>query len=187
MAIKTFTTGEVLTASDTNTYLANAGLVFIAETSFTTTANPFINGCFSSTYQNYLVQVVALGSVASEPLYFRVRSGVSTPETGAVYDRYGFYWGTSGVDLVNANLVAAYMGDVGNAANSSTVGALTLYRPNQAAHTVINSQSWSNATGAVYFPTHRIETTTVYTGIELTTLGSSTLTGTMRVYGYRQA
>jgi hypothetical protein len=29
MAIKTFTTGEVLTASDTNTYLANAGLVFV--------------------------------------------------------------------------------------------------------------------------------------------------------------
>jgi hypothetical protein len=28
MAIKTFTTGEVLTASDTNTYLANSGLVF---------------------------------------------------------------------------------------------------------------------------------------------------------------
>ena len=32
MAIKTFTTGEVLTASDTNTYLANAGLVYITST-----------------------------------------------------------------------------------------------------------------------------------------------------------
>jgi hypothetical protein len=29
MAIKTFTTGEVLTASDTNTYLANSGLVYV--------------------------------------------------------------------------------------------------------------------------------------------------------------
>jgi hypothetical protein len=27
MAIKTFTTGEVLTAADTNTYLANSGLI----------------------------------------------------------------------------------------------------------------------------------------------------------------
>jgi hypothetical protein len=187
MAIKTFTTGEVLTASDTNTYLANAGLVFIAQTTFTTTANPFINGCFSSTYQNYLVQIATVGSVATEPLYYRMRSGTNTPETGSVYDRYGFYWSTSGVDLVNANLVAAYIGDVGNAANSNLVSALTFYRPNQAEHTVSNSQSWSNASGAVYFPTHRIETTTVYTGIEITTLGSSTLTGTMRVYGYRQA
>jgi hypothetical protein len=29
MAIKTFTTGEVLTAADTNTYLANSGLVYV--------------------------------------------------------------------------------------------------------------------------------------------------------------
>jgi hypothetical protein len=32
MAIKTFTTGEVLTASDTNTYLANSGLVVMGAT-----------------------------------------------------------------------------------------------------------------------------------------------------------
>ena len=35
MAIKTFTTGEVLTASDTNTYLNNGGLVFINQVSYT--------------------------------------------------------------------------------------------------------------------------------------------------------
>ncbi len=29
MAVKTFTTGEVLTAADTNTYLNNGGLVYI--------------------------------------------------------------------------------------------------------------------------------------------------------------
>ena len=31
MAIKTFTSGAVLTAADTNTYLTNSGLVYIAQ------------------------------------------------------------------------------------------------------------------------------------------------------------
>ena len=34
MAVKTFSTGEVLTASDTNTYLNNGGLVYITSTIF---------------------------------------------------------------------------------------------------------------------------------------------------------
>ena len=41
MAIKTFTTGEVLTAADTNTYLANSGLVYVA--SGTVAANTALN------------------------------------------------------------------------------------------------------------------------------------------------
>lgn len=54
MAIKTFTTGEVLTASDTNTYLANSGLVYITEAALSTTA---LDGIFTSTYDNYRIVV----------------------------------------------------------------------------------------------------------------------------------
>jgi hypothetical protein len=186
MAIKTFTDLTTLPASDINTYLANSGLVYVAETSFTTAANPFINGCFSSNYQNYLVQVVATASGAAD-LYFRMRSGTNTPESGSVYDRYGFSWGTSGTNLVSANLVAAVISDVSSFATANAVGSVTLYNPNLAVHTITNSHSWGMSSGSVFFPTHRIETTTQYTGIELTTLSAVTLTGTMRVYGYRQA
>ena len=54
MAVKTFTTGEVLTASDTNTYLANAGLVYITSTSVGTGGSLTVSNCFSATYNNYL-------------------------------------------------------------------------------------------------------------------------------------
>ena len=60
MAIKTFTTGEVLTAADTNTYLANSGLVYITSVSLAgaTAASPVaITSCFSSTYTNYRIVV----------------------------------------------------------------------------------------------------------------------------------
>jgi hypothetical protein len=53
MAIKTFTTGEVLTASDTNTYLANSGLVYITSTTFSGAATTNTDGCFSDKYDSY--------------------------------------------------------------------------------------------------------------------------------------
>ena len=180
MPVPDFSPGEVLTAAA----MDSIGLWKIGETSFTNAANPCINGCFSSDYQNYLVQVVSIGS-GNGDLFFRMRSGVNTPETGFVYDRYGFSWGTSASNLVSPNLVAGLISDVGATANSRAVSSLTFYAPNEAAHTTTNSHGWGNNSGSVYLPTHRIETTTVYTGIELTTLSALTISGTMRVYGYR--
>jgi len=56
MAIKTFTTGEVLTASDTNTYLANSGLVYIKQqTVGNAVASVTVSDAFSSTYDNYKI------------------------------------------------------------------------------------------------------------------------------------
>ena len=58
MAVKTFSAGEVLTAADTNTYLANAGLVYITGTTVTT-SSPYVEilNCFSATYDNYRVVI----------------------------------------------------------------------------------------------------------------------------------
>ena len=56
MAIKTFTTGEVLTASDTNTYLTNSGLVYIKQqTVGSGVASVTVSDAFSSTYDSYLI------------------------------------------------------------------------------------------------------------------------------------
>ena len=180
MPVPDFSPGEVLTAAA----MDQVGLWKIAETSFTTTATPFINGCFSSNYQNYLVKIVLNGSGTGN-VFFRMRSGTSTPETGAVYDRYGFSWTTVGVNLVNPNNTAGYIADIAAAGNSRTAGDLHIFNPNEATNTIVNSQVWDTLNGTLFFPTARIETTTQYTGIEITTLGGPTLTGTMRVYGYR--
>jgi hypothetical protein len=67
MAIKTFTTGEVLTASDTNTYLANSGLVFVKSQAITSGSTVVVTDAFSSTYDNYRIVIdngVATGNGA---------------------------------------------------------------------------------------------------------------------------
>ena len=56
MAIKTFTTGEVLTAADTNTYLANSVLQYVAGGSFSAVTAFDITG-FSSTFTAYRVVI----------------------------------------------------------------------------------------------------------------------------------
>lgn len=159
------------------------GLEFIAETSFTASANPFINGCFSSSYQNYLVKVNVTAS-ASADVFYRFRSGVNTPETGNVYDRYGFYYAGSIVSMISANLVGAYATDA-TSGNTRGVADINLFSPNEAIHTMGTGHAWGGSSGAMYTISNRIETTTQYTGIELTTFAATTLTGTMRVYGYR--
>ena len=56
MAVKTFTTGEVLTSADTNTYLANSGLVYISSTTVgTAVSSVTVSSVFSATYDNYRI------------------------------------------------------------------------------------------------------------------------------------
>jgi len=86
MAIKTFTTGEVLTASDTNTYLANSGLVYVTGASFTTQTSVPVSDCFTSTAVNYRV-IIAIDTVNSSAgrtinLRFRTASG---DDANAIY------------------------------------------------------------------------------------------------------
>jgi hypothetical protein len=185
MAIKTFTDLTTLPASDINTYLANSGLVFVAETTFSGAANPFINGCFSSDYQNYRVLIDANAS-ANASLLLRVRSGTNTPESGAVYDRYGFrVLAGAFASLVSANQVDMFINGM-NTGNDKISVSMDIFAPNQATHTRAIVQSL-DPIGTLSCPAYRIETTTAYTGIECFASGGATLTGTMRVYGYRQA
>ena len=55
MAIKSFSSGEVLSSSDTNTYLNNGGLVYITGGTATNTAATNVDSVFSSTYDNYRI------------------------------------------------------------------------------------------------------------------------------------
>jgi hypothetical protein len=87
MAIKTFTTGEVLTASDTNTYLANSGLVTVA--SGTATAGTLIiAGAFSSTYDSYRLVMNAIGNSGAE-ISAQFRVGTTTSATAYNWGLWG--------------------------------------------------------------------------------------------------
>ena len=184
MAIKTFTTGEVLTAADTNTYLANSGLVYVGGTTFSNTATPFINGCFSSTYTNYRI-VIIVSSTATSNLRMRMRSGTSTPDMGSIYDRWGFsVVGGAITNEASAGQTSLFLG--GFYSGEQTPYTMDMFNPNLSLQTNTLPTAWNSSNGATYIMPGRASTTTAYTGLEIYG-DSGQLTGSMRVYGYRQA
>ena len=97
MAIKTFTTGEVLTASDTNTYLANAGLVYITSASATSGTTLNIDNIFSSSYRSYRIVLDDVRIVSGVTgLGIQLRVGGATNNTTYYNVRQGFDY-TTGV------------------------------------------------------------------------------------------
>ena len=160
------------------------GLEFVASTSFSATTTPFINGCFNSTYDHYRLMISATGSSAQD-VRCRLRYSTSTVESGAVYDRWGFSSSASVAVSNVANQTSALLANVANDANAPMVVTIDIFNPNRLnLHTNLQIQGYGANNGSLVFWNNRVETTTEYTGFEMTA-DSGTLTGSIRVYGYR--
>ena len=182
MAIKTFTTGEVLTAADTNTYLANSGLVYVkSQTVGTGVTSVVVTNAFSSDYENYLVTYSGATNFLGEVL--RIQLGATT--TG--------YYG----NMMYANYASGAPASVGDSntanwthcsggVNYFTNLQVTIMQPFASATTSISSpyQDGSNAGQK----TGWLNNSTSYTGFTLIVGNPYTITGgTITVYGYRKA
>ena len=188
MAVKTFTTGEVLTASDTNTYLANAGLVYITSTSVGTGGSLTISNCFSSTYNNYRFVFDNL-KVASGTIFItmQLRSGTTT-NTAGYYDsriEVNLAGTVTGAGTTNgANWTPPLVGD----ATYSVGAAFDIWNPYNAVHTSFSGVGIDGrTTGAPYRSGggwHN--STTSFTSIVFTA-STNFATGNLTIYGYRQA
>lgn len=185
MAVKTFTTGEVLTAADTNTYLNNGGLVYITEANPAGTATTIsFNNVFTSTYRTYKIFGSLSPNNAGTTLSFRFRVGGADYAGAQYYDR-GYLNTTGAVAAVNNLAVTlAYLPQGTN--NDFTGFELTLFNPQIANRTHWNMQgidAWSvgmaNTSGIV-------AQTTQYDGITFIS-GAGNLTGKIIVCGVRQA
>ena len=189
MAIKTFTTGEVLTAADTNTYLANSGLVYIAQASATSGSTLSVNNCFSSTYSNYRILVDNFQpATAGRALKIRMRVGGSDA-TGSDYASAfaGIYTDGSLTNDASASQTSADIG-IYNSANTVPFGAssIDIFGPNRAERTymTINAILYNSQFGSrVGLAEHNL--TTAYTGFTLLPSGGDFLNVRVWVYGYR--
>lgn len=185
MAVKTFTTGEVLTASDTNTYLNNGGLVYLAEQIVTSsTAIVEFTNVFSATYSSYrLVISNVLSAVqGSVRLYF------GTTLTGTNYYGSSFYDRSDGAltGYVRSNGVASMsVGLVDNAAGSLSSYCVDIYDPQRATRTFVtgNYQGRVNYTG---WMGGCEASNTQWTTLRLFGDAGNITQGTFRMYGYRQ-
>ena len=184
MAVKTFTTGEVLTAADTNTYLNNGGLVYIkSQTIGSGVSTVTVSDAFSATYDNY--RIIVNGGAASTDINFGLRLGSTT--TG--YYEVGLY------TQISSTAVAAYTNS--NAAVWSSVGygsadglqsTIELRDPFNADQTVIDALATQiRTTGYVNRRNGYLANTASYTAFTLIPNAGTLTGGTITVYGYRKA
>jgi hypothetical protein len=179
MAIKTFTTGEVLTAADTNTYLANSGLVFVKQQTFgTAVTSVTVSDAFSATYDSYLI-VLAGGTCTGETnIGLQLGSKTSGYKSQLVYASW------------NATLVAfggtasPNVQYVASGGTSGMQGTIQVSNPFLAKNTFV-SGNW-NAQSDTGFASGQTADTTSYTAFTMV-LGGGTITGgTVTCYGYRK-
>lgn len=195
MAVKSnFASGDVLTASDVNTYLTNGGLVYITQTlvsSGSATSISF-NNCFSSTYDNYRILIDSFQpSIASRGLFMRMRvGGVDATSADGYWALPGIYVDGSGSNTSNS---AQTFMDTGmfNSANTIAInsGVYDVFNPYKTDRTYINATTMlynsqiGSRTGVMEW-----NPLTSYDGFTLYLSGTGNITTLrVRVYGYRNA
>lgn len=198
MAIKTFTTGELLTASDTNTYLANSGLVAVAPTSVSgsgvTLSNATVTmaaastasiiGCFNSTYTNYVV--VYNFTATSNYLRMKLRTASADVSTG--YGTTNAFINDNSTTVGFLNSGAATWNDTRwlISQNVQSYGTMTIFNPQLAVSTFMQNDNTaiSSTNSLRLFGSGRNTGTDVCTSLTIFP-DSGTFTGTVTVYGYR--
>ena len=184
MAVKTFTTGEVLTASDTNTYLANAGWVYITTLSPAGTATTaFVDSVFTGTYRNYVI-VADWFTGGNAAITFRMRaSGID--EIGAVYYDRGFQNTTGAVAAINNTAqTAGFWG--ASTASDYAHAQMTLFHPQVATRTGWNLHSMDSWNVQTYVDSGIVVGAQTFDGIKFIS-SSGNITGAFRFYGIRNA
>ena len=187
MAIKTFNSGEVLTASDTNTYLANAGLVYITSSTIGTAASSIaVANCFGSTYDDYRIILRTSASTASASM--RLVLGSTT--TG--YYSNGYYTTYASATLNgnnNNNTLGFFEFSFSETGGAYMNYAIDVFAPNLAQVTRASSMWATSAYTGVM--NGILNDTTAYTGFTISCPGgggTGTITGGyVAVYGVRKA
>lgn len=184
MAVKTFVQGEDITAADTNTYLNNGGLVYIAEQTVGSAVSIVtLNNVFSATYDNYRVIYSGGSATTTSGLAMRV-GGVTTNYS------HMLFWATFAAGVVNCDRAndsasqANYLGATnGSNGNFLSVDVLS---PFLAKYTgFISHGGYIAADFGSCVARHNIATS--YTSVSILPLSGTITGGVVRVYGYRQA
>lgn len=179
MPVPVFSVGETLTSAAMN----SVGLWKIASSTFTaadTTTGAVVDGCFSSSYDNYrlIVTCTSASGLNSVNLQFRV-SG-NNAATG--YNTRGWYNFGTLTSYAPAAQTSYYMFDAGQTNPAS--GVIDIFGPNKAQRTTATCTAIEPTSFYAYNFTTTHDQATAYTGFRLVPSGS-TITGTVTVYGYR--
>jgi hypothetical protein len=172
-----------LTASDTNTYLANSGLVYVTSATVgTTVSSVTVSSAFSTTYDNYAV--IYTGGVSSVATGLNLALGSSTTQYYQTLI-YGSYAGV-GPSLATTNNNRVAWSWCGGGSADAQFLSVTLLQPFASKFTRIMGQTYDgvDAAGAMQ-GIHKVASS--FTAFTITTESGTLTGGTITVYGYRKA
>lgn len=166
--------------------LASGDLQFITSATGSAASSISVSGCFSASYDHYLVMRNLLGSAAGNNLTVRLRSG-STDETGANYRMQEVYASSTTITGGRSTAQTSWLSAFGTTETTS-IGFAQLWISNPFA--AVRTTAWSNF-GYTYTTGPTIDSqvlahdlATSYDG--LTVLPSAgTLTGSIFIYGLK--
>ena len=182
MAIKTFTTGEVLTASDTNTYLTNSGLVYVTSVTVGSGVASFnVPNAFSATYDNYrIVFAGGVGSAATADLGLKLGAATTNYAYQLVFGAYANVAQAAGGTGAASFLIA------GGSSTSAASVDCDLLSPFDSSRFTLMMGIMNSGNGAgVFSGQHR--TAASYTDFTITPSTGTLTGGICTVYGYRKA
>jgi hypothetical protein len=162
------------------------GLELVTSATFSAATTVTIDGCFTSTYRNYLL-VIDTDATASTTLRFVYRtSGVDN--TSSTYN-YGRHQGDNGNGSTTNYAASAAFGLLGIVGDIKASCSITFYAPQVAVETAVTGQFFSyHSTGAADFGSigGAFNNTTQFDGLKFYP-GSGNITGRYAVYGYRNS
>jgi hypothetical protein len=185
-------TGDVLTVTGgvpvwAAPAVSPSGLTLITAQSFSAAGAVNVNNCFSSTYQNYLLNIVISTTSTGSDAIMRMRVG-GADATGSDYKWAALWNNTSSATpngTMNNGTTSFNDSFLGYGASGNVAMTATVFCPNQAVPTLITSQAVTEpfATFLYNFVRSGKHTlSTAYDGFSLITNGG-TITGNLRVYG----
>ena len=188
MTISTPTTaGQILTSAYVNNNI-NSGLVYIDSGTISTQSSKQIDNCFTSTYDNYHINITISAVSTTAVLYLQMVDG-TTPDASANY--YGnMIQRSQGGVVTNDDVGSGTQWTINSWSNFGSVcmNTFDVMNPKLATTTAIAGDGMTNA--ATFVNTTQIGggllTNTQYEGL-IITASAGTFSGVITVFGYRKA
>lgn len=166
------------------------GLEFVGSYTLTTGLTPTVSNIFTSAYTNYRVMLsLTCASTSANYFFARLTSG-GTPATSGYVAGTRWYDSNSYGGIINGDtrLDRFTLGPIHNTIRAD--GFVDFFSPAVAAHTSIVSQTQGLYSGYYYttsFNGGYHGTASSYDGIQFFDAQTSNVSGTIRVYGYRNS
>jgi hypothetical protein len=171
------------------TYLLNGGqgLTHINTTTFTAQSTVSLNNIFTTAYDNYRIMFECIGSTTSQNVGARLRVAGSDSTASSYHQQIGEFVGTSASAFRESS--ANIWNRISTANSTSpTLANIDIANPALSRFTTVinNRQVEPTATTQIQLIGSAFANTTLFDGISFI-VASGTMSGTVRVYGYRNS